>query len=80
MKKKKERELVEIERNRKREIGELEKRISEEELKLEELDRLLCDPAIYENSEKVVEITKNREEVQKLLDDLYDRWITLTEG
>lgn len=80
LERKKERELLEIERNRKREIGELEKRISEEELKLEELDRLLCDPAIYENSEKVVEITKNREEVQKLLDDLYDRWITLTEG
>lgn len=80
LERKKERELLEIERNRKREIGELEKRISEEELKLEELDRLLCDPAIYENSEKVVEITKNREKVQKLLDDLYDRWITLTEG
>jgi len=80
LERKKERELLEIERNRKREIGELEKRISEGELKLEELDRLLCDPAIYENSEKVVEITKNREEVQKLLDDLYDRWITLTEG
>jgi len=80
LEKKKERELLEIEKNRKKQIIELEKRIAEEEARLEELDKMLCNPEIYETPEKIVEITKNREEIQKILDELYDKWIMLTEG
>ncbi|NLV89127.1 MAG: ABC-F family ATP-binding cassette domain-containing protein [Tissierellia bacterium] len=79
LERKKERELLQEERNRKREIAELEKRIAETELKLDELDQLLCDPEIYETPEKIVEITRNREEIQLTLDDLYSRWIMLTD-
>jgi len=80
LERKKEKELLQEERNRKREIAELEKRIAEKELKLEELDQLLCDPEIYETPEKIVEITRNREEIQLSIEDLYNRWIMLTDG
>lgn len=80
LEKKKERELLELERAKRKEIADLEKRIAEAELKLEELDNLLCDPSIYETVEKIVEITRNREEIQASLDELYNRWIMLTEG
>ncbi|MDU5079678.1 ABC-F family ATP-binding cassette domain-containing protein [Tissierella carlieri] len=80
LEKRREKELEKEERAKRKEISDVEKRIAEEECKLEELDNLLCDPLIYEIPEKIVELTKKREKIQLQLDDLYDEWISLTEA
>lgn len=79
LERKREKEIIIDERNKRKEITLLEQTISAEETKLEELDNNLCEPSIYDFPEKVVELTKEREEIQFLLDSLYDKWITLTE-
>ncbi|WP_353093033.1 ABC-F family ATP-binding cassette domain-containing protein [Tissierella praeacuta] len=80
LEKRREKELIQEERTKKKKINNLEEKIAEEESKLEGLDNLLCDPQIYENPEKIVELTKKREEAKLKLDGLYEEWILLTEG
>ncbi|MCQ4924181.1 ABC-F family ATP-binding cassette domain-containing protein [Tissierella carlieri] len=80
LEKRREKELEKEERAKRKKISDVEKRIAEEECKLEELDNLLCDPLIYEIPEKIVELTKKREKIQLQLDDLYGEWISLTEA
>ncbi|MBU5256016.1 ribosomal protection-like ABC-F family protein [Tissierella praeacuta] len=80
LEKRKEKELIQEERAKKKKITNLEEKINEEECKLEELDNLLCNPLIYEEPEKIVELTKKRELIQITLDELYNEWILLTEG
>ncbi|WP_313757973.1 ABC-F family ATP-binding cassette domain-containing protein [Tissierella sp.] len=79
LEKRKEKELIQEERAKKKKIVNLEEKINEEECKLEELDNLLCNPLIYEEPEKIVELTKKRETIQLTLDELYNEWILLTE-
>jgi ATP-binding cassette subfamily F protein 3 len=79
LERKKEKEMLQQERIRRKEIVELEKNISEEENKIEKLDKLLCDSDLYNNPEKIVELTKEREILQSNLESLYDKWINLTD-
>ncbi len=78
LEKKREREVLKEERDKRKLIGELEKEIAKEEEKLEELDILLCQPEIYQNHQKVVELSKTRELGEKRLEVLYNQWISLT--
>ncbi|MFA5577536.1 MAG: ABC-F family ATP-binding cassette domain-containing protein [Tissierellaceae bacterium] len=78
LEKKREREVLKEERDKRKLIGELEKEIAKEEEKLEELDILLCQPEIYQNHQKVVELSKTRELGEKRLEALYNQWISLT--
>lgn len=80
LERKKEKELIQEERLKKREISSLEEKISQKEASLEELDELLCDPSIYENPEKIVELTRKRESIELEISEFYEQWITLTEG
>lgn len=79
LEKRREKELVQEERTKRKKINNLEEKIAEDEAKLEELDNLLCDPQIYEEPEKIVELTKKKEEAKLKLDGLYEEWILLTE-
>lgn len=79
LEKRKEKELLKEEKVKRREIKALEEEISNQESKLEELDNILCDSSIYDKPEKVVELTKERENLQMELDNLYNQWILLTE-
>ncbi|GFN35048.1 ABC-F family ATP-binding cassette domain-containing protein [Tepidimicrobium xylanilyticum] len=79
LERKKEREKLAQEKKRKEEIFAIEKSIEEMEGRIEELDELLCDPELYEDPDKVVELTKQREKLQQELDSLYDTWIKITE-
>ncbi|MBU5436587.1 ATP-binding cassette domain-containing protein [Tissierella sp. MSJ-40] len=79
LERKKEKEMLQQERIKRKEIVELEKNISEEENKIEKLDKLLCDSDLYNNPEKIVELTKEREILQSNLESLYDKWINLTD-
>lgn len=80
LEKKREKEIQKEEKYKRKEIIALEQKISEEETNLENLDAFLCDPLIYETPEKIVELTRKREEIQNQLDSLYNEWIFLTEG
>ncbi|MDR7856854.1 ABC-F family ATP-binding cassette domain-containing protein [Tissierella sp.] len=80
MEKKKEKEILKEEKSKRKEIINLEEKISEKEIELEDIDKELCDPSIYETPEKIVELTKKREDIQNNLDKLYNEWISLTEA
>lgn len=78
--KKKEKEILKEERSKRKEISSLEEKIADAETKLEEVDEELCDPELYSDPDKIVTLTKKREDIQLLLDKLYEEWIILTEG
>ena len=77
--KKKEKEILKEESLKRKEILALEKEIADEEIKLEEIDQLLCDPELYTDSDKILELGQERENIQSRLDKFYDDWIILTE-
>lgn len=77
--KKKEKQILIDERNRRKEILELEKEIHLFEEKLEKLDAKFSDPNLYDNPEKIVELTRKRENIQSKLDYSYNKWMELTE-
>ncbi len=79
LEKKKEKEVLKEERARKKEIRGLEEEIAEKEGLVEAIDEDLCKPEIYGDHEKVLELGKEREEIQKILEGLYEEWIRLTE-
>lgn len=58
----------------------MEEIIEEKEKKIEELDRLLCQPELYEEPDRIIQLTKDRENIQMDLDSLYEKWIILTEN
>mgnify|MGYP001129314843 FL=1 len=80
LERKKEKEKLAIEKRRKKEILTLENLIEEKEKKIEELDRLLCKPELYEEPDKIVQLTKDRDNLQTDLDSLYEKWIIMTEN
>lgn len=77
LERKKEKELIQKERERKRQIKKLEEEITQTEKSIEEIDSLLYDPDIYEDHEKIVELSQKRQELQDELDNLYEKWISL---
>lgn len=79
LERRKEREKQKQEQKRKKEIEELEKIIGAKEIELENLDESLCDPNLYKEPGKALELSREREELQKELDKLYSKWIILTE-
>lgn len=80
LERKREREILEAERKRKREITELENIIEKKEMDIQNLDKLLCDHELYDNPDKIVKLSKERENLQSDLDLLYNKWIKLTEN
>ena len=78
--KKKEKEALQLERNRRKQVLELEKAISKCENSIKEIDNLLCAPDLYNNHEKAVVLTREREAIEKKINNLYDEWIELTEN
>lgn len=76
---KKEKEIQIAERNRKKQILQLESEINSMEKLLEEIDSQLSDPEVYSSLEKVVELTGERDNTERKLNDLYDSWMELTQ-
>ncbi|MGM0396889.1 MAG: ABC-F family ATP-binding cassette domain-containing protein [Bacillota bacterium] len=79
LEKKKEKEILQKKREKRKVISELEKTISQLEDKISETDSLLSDPDIYNNHEKVLKISKERENLQNLLDKTYAQWMEFGE-
>lgn len=80
LERKKERELIKKEKERKKQIQNLEKSIEEYEEKINKLDEELCNPKLYDEPDKIVELTREREEISSKLDLLYEKWIKLTDN
>lgn len=77
LERKKERELLEQKRQAKENISRMENQIHLYENEIKDIDKTLCKPEIYDDHEKVVQLTQKREEVQVKLDKLYEKWILL---
>lgn len=72
-------ESKKLERQRKRKLEEIEQRIEELEAQIQEYEQLLCDPKIFQDHQKVMEITQSNEKTKAQLDQLMDEWAELAE-
>lgn len=75
---KKEKELIAQEKQKKRDIKNLENAIIKNEGDLKEVDMLLSSPESYDELDRIVELSRRREEIQSTLDKQYEEWILLT--
>lgn len=72
--KKKEREKREEERKVKKEREKIETSITELEEQLATIDELLCQEEVYSNPEKSKEVSLQKQDIEKELEFLYEKW------
>jgi ATP-binding cassette, subfamily F, member 3 len=72
-------EVKKQERQRKRKLEEIEARISQLEGAIEQYDLQLCDPEVFQNHEKVIEINVHNEQAKAELENLMEEWAELAE-
>jgi len=72
-------ESKKLERQRKRKLEEMELRIEELEEQIQEYEQQLCEPEIFQDHEKVLEINVNSEKAKAELEYLMEEWAELAE-
>jgi ATP-binding cassette, subfamily F, member 3 len=72
-------EAKKLERQRKRRMEEIEEQIEALEEEIDTNDQLLCDPEVYQDHEKVMEITNKTDEAKARLEELMEEWTLLAE-
>jgi ATP-binding cassette, subfamily F, member 3 len=72
-------ESKKLERQRKRKLEEIELRIEELEALIQDNDEKLCEPEIFQDHEKVLEINLKNEKAKSELEQLMDEWAELAE-
>ncbi|MFS0779974.1 ABC-F family ATP-binding cassette domain-containing protein [Neobacillus sp. 3P2-tot-E-2] len=72
-------ESKKLERQRKRKLEEIEMRIEELEALIQDNDEKLCEPEIFQDHEKVLEINIKNEKAKSELEQLMDEWAELAE-
>jgi ATP-binding cassette subfamily F protein 3 len=72
-------ETKRLERQRKRRLEEVEEMIAQLESQIQKNEQLLCDPDIYQDHEKVLEINKENEMAKESLEKMMDEWADLAE-
>jgi len=72
-------ESKKLERQRKRKLGEMELRIEELEEQIQKYEQQLCEPEIFQDHEKVLEINLNSEKAKAELEQLMEEWAELAE-
>lgn len=72
--KRKEREQRELEKKARIKRQSIEKEIEEIEVKIEELNVLMCQEEIYSNPEKSKEVSQNKSSLEDRLNNLYEEW------
>jgi ATP-binding cassette, subfamily F, member 3 len=70
-------EAKKLERQRKRRMEEVEAAIEELELEVSEYEALLCDPNVFGDHEKAVEINNKIEAAKEKLEQLMEEWTEL---
>ncbi|MEH6992803.1 ABC-F family ATP-binding cassette domain-containing protein [Neobacillus drentensis] len=68
-----------LERQRKRKLEEIELRIEELEALIQEYEEKLCEPEIFQDHEKVLEINLKSEKAKTELEQLMEEWAELAE-
>lgn len=74
-----EKEAKKMERQRRRRIEELENLIEEIEKKIELNHELLCQPDVFQNHEKVMEINQENDKYNEQLEALLEEWTSLAD-
>jgi ATP-binding cassette subfamily F protein 3 len=72
-------ESKKLERQRKRKLEEMEQIIEELEGQIQEYEQQLCEPDIFQNHEKVLEINLKGEKAKAELEQLMEDWAELAE-
>ncbi|MEH7549521.1 MULTISPECIES: ABC-F family ATP-binding cassette domain-containing protein [Bacillaceae] len=72
-------ESKKLERQRKRRLEEVELRIEELEEQILEFEQQLCDPEVFQDHEKVLELNIQNEQAKNELEQLMDEWAALAE-
>jgi ATP-binding cassette, subfamily F, member 3 len=72
-------ESKKLERQRKRKLEEIEGRIEELEEQIQECEQQLCDPVVFQNHEKVLEINLKSEKAKAELEQLMEEWAELAD-
>ncbi|MED3623220.1 ABC-F family ATP-binding cassette domain-containing protein [Neobacillus thermocopriae] len=72
-------ESKKLERQRKRKLEEIELRIEELEELIQDLEQQLCQPEVFQDHEKVMEINIKNEKAKAELEQLMEEWATLAE-
>lgn len=72
-------ESKKLERQRKRKLEEIELRIEELESLIQEYEEKLCEPDIFQDHEKVLEINLKNEKAKAELEQLMEEWAELAE-
>ncbi|MEH7392618.1 ABC-F type ribosomal protection protein [Bacillus sp. JJ1503] len=72
-------EAKKLERQKQRRLEEVEKLIGGLEAQIAEFEQLLCEPEIYQDHERVLEITKENNEAKTKLEELVEEWTVLAE-
>ncbi|MCR3956291.1 MAG: ABC-F family ATP-binding cassette domain-containing protein [Gudongella sp.] len=73
--KRKEKDQLQKERERKRNIRKLEESISALEEEIKRIDEKLSDPDVYKDHQEVLQLSRERENLQSILDDIYAQWM-----
>lgn len=72
-------EAKKAERQRKRRIEEIEAAMELLETEINEYNDLLCDPSVFQDHEKVMEVQTKLDHAQESLDQLLEEWAELEE-
>ncbi|MGE6613860.1 ATP-binding cassette domain-containing protein [Peribacillus sp. NPDC076916] len=72
-------EAKKAERQRKRRIEEIEAAMELLEIEINEYNDLLCDPNVFQDHEKVMEVQTKLDHAQESLDQLLEEWTELEE-
>lgn len=75
----KEKQLKKEQRKKERRIKEIEDEIEQLELDMEEIDQMLCDPDVFQDHEKALELTNQNDSLKATLESLMEEWETLHE-
>ena len=72
-------EAKKLERQRQRRIEQIENQIEELEQAVEQNEQLLCDPEVFQDHVKSLEINEENEKYKQELEQLMEEWTTLSE-
>ena len=72
-------EAKKLERQRLRRIEEIEEKIEELEQSIEKNEQLLCEPEIFQDHEKSLEILQENEQIKSDLEKLMEEWTLLAD-
>ncbi|TCJ02660.1 ABC-F family ATP-binding cassette domain-containing protein [Cytobacillus praedii] len=72
-------EAKKVERQRQRRLEEVERQIGELEVLISDYEQQLCEPEVYQDHEKVLEITNKNNEAKVKLDELVEEWTELAD-